>query len=453
MVKTDLSSYSILLVDDETYSRQTVARLLKDMGNPTIHLAEDGAEALEVLHKNPDVDFVISDFKMPNFNGLQLLKAIRTGNTDIKRGTPFAMLTGYSERHLVDRALALDINAFLAKPVSKKSLSARLDKMLAPDDGKMALKPADAYEDVAVMEREDVVAVKTKDEKPPAMKKTGGGLRAGRPGIALRNARETKKIVGGMSSLKGKFEECDLALNITKGVDRLVTDAGGSQAIRVVSFIDDLVSRGILELEDIPDVLDLRDADQEGPDEATRSRKAKAIAETAGGKAEELYYELPEIPLGAILSQDIYSKDGSLFIKKGIPLTQQVVSILAHLGKIGAIKLPASGEIAISAPEKEPNGVFANFSPVPGETDPVPAYESESSPSEGFTRAMGGDYGWERSVPADEIPEGATLARDIYTADGRLYMHAGNILTAKFVSILIDLRDLRNLTSDIWIAA
>ncbi len=36
MVKTDLSSYSILLVDDVTYSRQTVARLLMDMGNPTI---------------------------------------------------------------------------------------------------------------------------------------------------------------------------------------------------------------------------------------------------------------------------------------------------------------------------------------------------------------------------------------------------------------------------------
>ncbi len=73
MALADLSSYSILLVDDVTFSRQTVARLLNDMGNPTIHLAEDGDEALEVLHKNPDVDFVVSDYKMPNLNGLQLL--------------------------------------------------------------------------------------------------------------------------------------------------------------------------------------------------------------------------------------------------------------------------------------------------------------------------------------------------------------------------------------------
>ncbi|MCH7937226.1 MAG: hypothetical protein IH994_09070 [Proteobacteria bacterium] len=201
------------------------------------------------------------------------------------------------------------------------------------------------------------------------------------------------------------------------------------------------------------------DADQKNPDDATLSRKAKAIAETKGGKAEEFYYKLLEIPLGAILSQDLSSRDDSLFIKKtyslfikkGIPLTQQIVSILAHLCKAGALKLPPGGEIAVTSPESGPNGVYADFSPVPGETDPVPAYESENPPSERFIHAMQGDYSWDVRVRADEIPEGATLARDIYTADGRLYMHAGNKLTAKIISLLKDLQDLENLTSDIWI--
>ena len=445
MVKTDLSSHTILLVDDVTFSRHTVSKLLHGMGTPTVLHAEDGEEALEVLHKNPTVDFVLSDYNMPNFNGLQLLKAIRTGKTEVKRETPFAMLTGYSDRHLVDMALALDVNAFLTKPVSQKSLSARLGKMLAQDQDnvKSSLKPADAYEDVVVEEAEE--------EKPVVMKVAGGVFRPPRPAPVLKNSRETKKVLSNMSSLKGKFDESDLARNITKGVDRLVTDAGSSQASRVISFIDDLVEREILELDDIPDVLDLRDADQEEPDEATRSRKAKAIAETAGGNAEESYYSLPEIPLGAILSQDLSSQDGSLFIKKGIPLTQQIVSIIAHLCKVGALKLPFGGEIAVIDPEPGQNGVLANFSPVPGETDPVSAYESESPPSERFIRAMQGDYSWDVRVRADEIPENATLARDIYTADGRLYMHAGNKLTAKFISILKDLQDLENLTSDIWI--
>ena len=439
----DLSDYTILLVDDVTFSRQTIFKLLISMGSPVVHHAEDGTEALEVLHKNPNVDFVVSDFNMPNFNGLQLLKAIRTGKTDVRRGTPFAMLTGYSDRPLVDMALSLDVNAFLTKPVSKKALSARLGKMLAPDDGKPALKPADAYEGVAVVEAEK--------KKLPAMN-VGGVTRPRRPAPVLRNSRETKKVLGGMSSLKGKFQESDLARNITSGVDRLVTDAGGDQAARVVTFIDDLVNRQILEIEDVPDILDTRDAYKEGPDDATESRKAKAIAETKSGKAGEFHYKLPEIPLGAILSQDLFSPDESLLIKKGIPLTQQVVSILAHLYKVGRLKLPPGGEIAVSAPGTYPNGIFANFSPVPGETDPVAAFESESPPSEGFTHAIKGDFDWEKLVPAEEIPEGATLARDIYTADGRLYMHAGNKLTGKFISILKDLQDLGNLTSNIWIA-
>ncbi len=445
MVKTDLSSHTILLVDDVTFSRQTISKLLHGMGTPTVLHAEDGDEALDVLNKNPNVDFVISDYNMPKFNGLQLLKAIRTGKTDIKPETPFAMLTGYSDRHLVDMALALDVNAFLTKPVSLKSLSRRLDKMLAQDQDnvKSALKPADAYEDVVVIEAEE--------EKSSDMEQTGGALRPSRPTPVLSNSRETIKFLSNLSSLKVNFDESDLARNITKGVDRLVTDTGSSSATRVISFINDLVNREILELEDIPDILDLRDAYQEGPDDATRSRKAKAIAETAGGNAEESYYTLPEIPLGAILSQDLCSQDGSLFIKKGIPLTQQIVSIIAHLCKVGALKLPFGGEIAVFDPGTESTGVFANFSPVPGETDPVSAYESESPPSERFTRAMQGDYSWDVRVRADEIPEGATLARDIYTDDGRIYMHAGDKLTAKIISILKDLQDLENLTSDIWI--
>ena len=350
MVKTDLSSYSILLVDDLTFTRQMVSKLLNSMGNPTIHLAEDGDEALGVLHKNPDVDFVISDFKMPKLNGLQLLKAIRTGKANIKRETPFAMLTGYSDLHLVDMALALDINAFLTKPVSQKSLSDRLGKMLAPDDGKKALKSADAYEDVVVEEVEE--------EKTPAMQETGAGIPPRRPGLGLRNSKETAKVLEDMSSLGEKFKESDLARNITKGIDHLVTDTDPSMATRIVSFIDNLVKRKILGIEDVPEVLDLRNADQKETDDAILDRKTKAIAETKGGKAEEFYYKLPEIPLGAILSQDIYSQDGSLFIKKGTPLTQQVVSILAHLGRSGVLKMPPGGEITVTHSESGPNGVL-----------------------------------------------------------------------------------------------
>ncbi len=136
-------------------------------------------------------------------------------------------------------------------------------------------------------------------------------------------------------------------------------------------------------------------------------------------------------------------------------LTQQVISILAHLCKVGAVAL-SSMEIEETTdqpgPGSEPPGVFANFSPTPENDGRTMAFDSEGPPTERFTQAMKGIAGWEKPVPAGEIPEGVILTRDIYTTDGRLYMYAGAELTGKVISILRDLQDLENLTTDIWIA-
>ena len=109
-------------------SRSAVRWLLKDLGNPDVFQAGDGREALRLIANG--VDFVISDFNMPELHGLQLLKAVRTGQHGITRATPFTLLTGYSDKSLVDVALALDVNAFLVKPVSKGAFSTRIPRYL-----------------------------------------------------------------------------------------------------------------------------------------------------------------------------------------------------------------------------------------------------------------------------------------------------------------------------------
>jgi len=130
MPNGSFQNLTILLVDDEKFSRTMVSSMLADLGRPTVLEAENGAEALAVLDEHK-VDFIISDFNMPHGHGLQLLRAVRTGKLRlIKPETPFALLTGYSEVTLVDLALALDANAFLVKPVSKDGLRKRLSKML-----------------------------------------------------------------------------------------------------------------------------------------------------------------------------------------------------------------------------------------------------------------------------------------------------------------------------------
>lgn len=259
MADLDLADYSILLVDDVPFVRETVTRLLKGMGGPTVHQADDGAKALTLLKSGKSMDFVIADFNMPVFNGLQLLKAVRTGDAGVDRAFPFAILTGFSDKHLVDMALALDVNAFLLKPVSKKALSQRLHKMLKRGGRDVWLKSTDSYRDVPIEEAEDI--------NLPVPKTRAEQARA-EPAAAEEAAPETgpfeldprqlgigKNVMRRLSSLSGKFQDSDLAQNIGRSVDVLISTSGERAASRIVSYLDGMVKRGIVELDDLPDIL------------------------------------------------------------------------------------------------------------------------------------------------------------------------------------------------------
>ena len=143
----DLSRQSFLCVDDELFSRTLVRQLLVALGAREVEVAKDGAEALKYLIDNSNsVDCIVADFRMPRVNGLELLKAVRMGYKGIRKATPFAMLTGNSDQSLVDDAMALHVNAFLVKPISKDGLAIRLRRILPHArikmvPGRMATRP------------------------------------------------------------------------------------------------------------------------------------------------------------------------------------------------------------------------------------------------------------------------------------------------------------------------
>ncbi len=267
MAALDLSEHLILIVDDESFAREILRRILFGMNQPRLVDATNGAEAIDILRSSPDVSFVIADFNIPELNGLQLLKAVRSGDAGVDRAMPFAMLTGYSDKHLVDMALALDVNAFLIKPVSEGSLSAQVARMLTRGDDEPWIKPAAYYDGVGIVEAEAEAAsapvapedrvqayrAMRRETEPEAEPEAEPGATELDPGQVGKTARVVKRL----SSLRGKFDESALARNITKGVDELVSDTGDKTASRIVSFLDSLVTRKILELEDLPAVLPL----------------------------------------------------------------------------------------------------------------------------------------------------------------------------------------------------
>ncbi len=140
---------TFLIVDDHNFSRITVLRLLKNMGDPQTYSATNGIEALSLLEeRSHSIHCVIADFNMPIMHGLLLLKHIRTGHKNIRRNLPVLMLTGHSDSALVELAIQLDVNSFVLKPVTKQTLTDRLLRIFKTHDpmDDSSLKEISEYE-------------------------------------------------------------------------------------------------------------------------------------------------------------------------------------------------------------------------------------------------------------------------------------------------------------------
>lgn len=145
---------TLLVADDEAFSRKIVVEMARDVWPHTIIPVSNGADAMAELI-GPcarDVAILISDFNMPGVNGLQLLKAIRMGIEGIRRDLPMILLTGHADKGLVGTAIALDVDAFLAKPVSKLILGDKIKRVLAAE---RSVKAVDSYAHIEL--REDML--------------------------------------------------------------------------------------------------------------------------------------------------------------------------------------------------------------------------------------------------------------------------------------------------------
>ncbi len=111
----------VLVADDDPVTRHTVAALVRAHGHDPI-IARDGAEAL-ALHEADPFAVVVTDWHMPDLDGLGLLARIRAGDRD--RYTYVIMLTG-TGREAAAEAMEAGVDDFLVKPVAPAELGVRL---------------------------------------------------------------------------------------------------------------------------------------------------------------------------------------------------------------------------------------------------------------------------------------------------------------------------------------
>ncbi len=115
-----------LVVDDFSTMRRIVRNLLKELGYNNVDEAEDGAQGLQKL-KNGQFDFVVSDWNMPNMDGLQMLQAIRADPTLAK--LPVLMVTAEAKKENIIAAAQAGANGYVVKPFTSATLDEKLTKI------------------------------------------------------------------------------------------------------------------------------------------------------------------------------------------------------------------------------------------------------------------------------------------------------------------------------------
>jgi two-component system chemotaxis response regulator CheY len=117
----------VLVVDDQNSVRQMTRMTLEEIGFRHIHEAENGVQAMEKAALQP-LDLIISDFNMPEMDGLGLLRAVR-GHPAVRK-VPFILLTGRGDKELVVKAAQAGVNNYLIKPFTAAVLREKIEQVM-----------------------------------------------------------------------------------------------------------------------------------------------------------------------------------------------------------------------------------------------------------------------------------------------------------------------------------
>lgn len=121
------ASLKVLVVDDQTSVRQMTKLTLEEIGVRLIHEAENGSRAVEVASVQP-LDLIISDFNMPEMDGIEFLRAVRSHPS--ARRVPFILVTGRGDRELVVKAAQAGANNYVVKPFTAEILRKKIEQVL-----------------------------------------------------------------------------------------------------------------------------------------------------------------------------------------------------------------------------------------------------------------------------------------------------------------------------------
>jgi two-component system, chemotaxis family, chemotaxis protein CheY len=120
---------NVLAADDDAVARGLLQQVLCEDLELDVTLAEDGAEAWQLLDQGIKPDLCVFDMMMPKMNGLELTKKLRADTRFVS--LPIVLCTAVGEDSVIETAASLNVKAYIMKPYQTESLARALRQVLA----------------------------------------------------------------------------------------------------------------------------------------------------------------------------------------------------------------------------------------------------------------------------------------------------------------------------------
>ena len=116
----------VLVVDDFSTMRRIVRNILRQLNLNNVVEADDGASAWDVLNREK-IDFVVSDWNMPNMTGIDLLRKVRS--SEQFADLPFLMVTAEAQQENIIEAVQAKVSNYIVKPFTADTMKQKIDKI------------------------------------------------------------------------------------------------------------------------------------------------------------------------------------------------------------------------------------------------------------------------------------------------------------------------------------
>jgi len=116
----------VLVVDDFSTMRRIIKNILRQLGFNNVLEADDGTTAWEVLGKE-QVDFIVSDWNMPQMSGIELLRKVRA--SEEFANLPFLMVTAEGLQENIIEAVQAKVSNYIVKPFTAETMGQKIEKI------------------------------------------------------------------------------------------------------------------------------------------------------------------------------------------------------------------------------------------------------------------------------------------------------------------------------------